>query len=70
MARARDVSRTALPHAAGGSVNGMRLLMAFVLLAIFIAAIAGISVALSSGQWQIALLIGLVSAAFFSRVGC
>lgn len=70
MARAHDVSRTALPHAAGGSLHGMRILMAFALLVIGIAAIAGISVALSSGQWQIALLIGLVSAAFFSRVGC
>jgi uncharacterized membrane protein len=59
-----------MPPAAGGSINGTRMLMAFVLLFIGIAAIAGISVALSSGQWQIALLIGLVSAAFFSRVGC
>lgn len=70
MARVHDVSRNAMPPAAGGSINGTRMLMAFVLLFIGIAAIAGISVALSSGQWQIALLIGLVSAAFFSRVGC
>jgi hypothetical protein len=70
MTRAHDVSRNTLPPAAGGSVNGMRLLMAFVLLFIGIAAIVGVTVALSSGQWQIALLIGLISAAFFSRVGC
>jgi hypothetical protein len=70
MARVHDVSRNGMPPAAGGSINGMRVLMAFVLLFIGIAAIAGISVALSSGQWQIALLIGLVSAAFFSRIGC
>ena len=70
MARVRDVSRTALPHAAGGSVNGMRVLMALILVALFVAAIVGVSMALSSGQWQIALLIGLISAAFFSRVGC
>jgi hypothetical protein len=70
MARVHDVSRNGLPPAAGGSINGMRVLMAFVLLFIGIAAIAGISMALSSGQWQFALLIGLVSAAFFSRVGC
>lgn len=70
MARVRDVSRNGLPPAAGGSINGMRLLMAFVLLLLGVAAIAGICMALSSGQWQIAILIGLVSAAFFSRVGC
>ena len=70
MTRAHDVSRNALPPAAGGSVNGMRVLMALVLLFIGIAAIVGIAMALSSGQWQVAILIGLVSAAFFSRVGC
>jgi hypothetical protein len=70
MARVHDVSRNGLPPAAGGSINGMRVLMAFVLLFIGIAAIVGISMALSSGQWQFALLIGLVCAAFFSRVGC
>jgi hypothetical protein len=30
----------------------------------------GVVVALSSGQWQMALIIGLVAAAFFARVGC
>jgi cytochrome b subunit of formate dehydrogenase len=70
MARVHDVSRNGLPPAAGGSINGMRLLMAFVLLLLFVAAVGGVVMALSSGQWQIALLIGLISAAFFSRVGC
>jgi hypothetical protein len=44
--------------------------MAFVLLVIGVAAVVGIAMAFSSGQWQVALLIGLISAAFFSRVGC
>ncbi len=70
MARVHDVSRSAPPPAAGGSINGMRVLMAFVLLFIGVAAIVGVSMALSSGQWQIAMLIGLISVAFFSRVGC
>jgi uncharacterized membrane protein len=70
MARVHDVSRNSLPPAAGGSINGMRVLMAFVLLVIGVAAVVGIAMAFSSGQWQVALLIGLISAAFFSRVGC
>jgi len=62
--------RTPLPRAAGGSINGMRLLMGLVLLVIAIGAVMGVVVALSSGQWQVALIIGLVVAAFFARVGC
>ena len=62
--------RTALPPAAGGSINGMRVLMGILLLAIAVGAIMGVVVALSSGQPTIALIIGLVTAAFFARVGC
>lgn len=62
--------RSALPPAAGGSVNGMRVLMGFVLLVIAIAAIGGVFVALSSGQPTMALIIVLVTTAFFARVGC
>jgi hypothetical protein len=46
------------------------VLLGFVLLLIAIASITGIVVAASSGQPQIALIIGLLSAAFFCRVGC
>ncbi|WP_036436417.1 hypothetical protein [Mycobacterium sp. URHB0044] len=60
----------ALPRAAGGSINGHRMLLGIVLLLIAIASITGVFVALSSGQWQVALIIGLLSAAFFARVGC
>jgi uncharacterized membrane protein len=39
-------------------------------LVIAIGAIMGVVVAVSSGQWQIGLIIGLLAAAFFARVGC
>lgn len=62
--------RTELPPAAGGSINGVRLLMGIMLVVIAVAAIGGVAVALSSGQPQVAFIIGLVAAAFFTRVGC
>jgi hypothetical protein len=65
-----DRSNTALPPAAGGSINGMRVLMGVLLLLIAVAAISGVVVALTSGQPTVAFIIGLVSVAFFSRVGC
>ncbi|MCV7012347.1 hypothetical protein [Mycolicibacterium madagascariense] len=55
---------------ANGSINGMRVLMGILLLLIAVGAITGVVVALSSGQPTIALVIGLVAAAFFTRVGC
>lgn len=63
-------SRTVLPRAGGGSINGMRLLQGLVLFVMAIAAVMGVVVALSSGQPTIALIIGLVATAFFARVGC
>lgn len=62
--------QNALPRAAHGSINGTKVLLGVVLLLIAIASITGVVVAASSGQWQIALIIGLISAAFFCRVGC
>jgi hypothetical protein len=62
--------QTALPRAGGGSINGMRILLGLVLFVIAVAAIMGVVVALSSGQPTMALIIGLVAAAFFARVGC
>ena len=62
--------QNSLPRAAGGSINGTKVLLGFVLLLIAIASIAGVVVAVSSGQPQIALIIGLLAAAFFCRVGC
>ena len=56
--------------AASGSISGMRVLMGILLLLIAVGAITGVVVALSSGQPTIALVIGLVAAAFFTRVGC
>ncbi len=47
--------QTALPpRAAGGSINGMRILMGLLLLAIAVGAVTGVLVALSSGQPTIA----------------
>lgn len=63
-------SRSSMPRAAGGSINGMRLLLGLVLFVIAVAAIMGVVVALSTGQPTVALIIGLVAAAFFARVGC
>lgn len=62
--------RTDLPPAAHGSISGHKMLMGVLLLLIAVAAITGVVVALSSGQPTVAFIIGLVSVAFFSRVGC
>ena len=62
--------QTDLPRAAGGSINGHRMLLGIVLLLIAIASITGIALALAGGQPTAAVIIGLVSAAFFARVGC
>jgi cytochrome b subunit of formate dehydrogenase len=62
--------RTSMPPAAGGSINGMKVLMGILLLLIFVGAVTGVVVALSSGQPTIAFVIGLVATAFFARVGC
>ena len=44
--------------------------MGLLLLLIAVGAVMGVVVALTSGQPTIALIIGLVAAAFFARVGC
>lgn len=55
----------------GGAVNGHRvLLMGLLLMLIAVAAISGVVFALTSGLPTVALIIGLLSCAFFSRVGC
>lgn len=46
------------------------MLLGIVLVLIAVAAISGIVFALSTGQPTVALIIGLISGAFFSRVGC
>ncbi|WP_238396541.1 hypothetical protein [Mycolicibacterium sp. CBMA 234] len=66
---ARQHGPMARPHS--GAVNGQKvLLLGMLFLLIAVAAVSGIVFALSSGQPQIALIIGLVSAAFFSRCRC
>lgn len=63
-------AKPAPPRAAGGSINGMRLMMGVLLLMIAIAAVVAVVVTASSGQANLAIIIGIFSAAFFSRVLC
>ncbi|BBZ00740.1 hypothetical protein MCHIJ_01770 [Mycolicibacterium chitae] len=62
-------SKKALPPAAGGSISGHRALLAVLLFVIGVAVVTGVAVAVMSGQVAVAIAIGLVGAAFFSRVG-
>ncbi len=52
---------------ASSSVNWM---VAFVMLALLIAAVAGVVLALSSGMPTVAILIALVTGAVFAGVAC
>jgi len=61
--------RPARPHT-HGSIDATHLMLGFLLLLIGIAAIIGVVVAISSGQPTVAIIIGVVAAAFFSRVLC
>jgi hypothetical protein len=65
-----DQPRTELPRAAGGSINGMRVVMGILLVLIALAVITGVAVAMTSGQPTVAFVIGLVGLAFFSRAFC
>jgi hypothetical protein len=58
------------PHGAGGSLDGMRWVKGVLLAVIAICALAGIVGTAALGQTQAALAIGVISLAFFSRVGC
>ena len=56
------------PRVAHGSISATRVLMGVLLLMIAVAAI--VVVTASSGQANLAIIIGIFSAAFFSRVLC
>ncbi|MCW2688471.1 MAG: hypothetical protein JWR37_3361 [Mycobacterium sp.] len=58
------------PPRAAGSLIDIRWFWGFLLLVIGIAAIVGIVVAAAYGQTTLAIIIGLVAGAFFSRVAC
>jgi len=60
----------ARPSGAGGSVDGVHWVKGLLLAVIAICALAGIVSTAAMGQTQAALAIGIVSLAFFSRVGC
>lgn len=62
-------SKKAMLPAAGGSISGHRALLGVLLLLIGVAVVTGVAVAVMSGQPAVAIAIGLVGAAFFSRVG-
>ena len=56
---------------AGAPVHGARFWLYGLLLAVIaICSVAGIIGAAASGQTTIAIVIGIVALAFFSRVGC
>lgn len=63
-------SDIAARRAAGGAVNGTRILLGIILLLIGIASIIGVVVTARNGQTDAAIVIGIVAAAFFTRVGC
>ena len=50
--------------------HSVNWLVAFVMLAILIAAVAGVVLALSSGMPTVAILIALVTGAIFAGVAC
>ena len=57
------------PVRPGGAVH-VRWYMVVLLALIAIAAVAGIVSAAAAGQTQVALIIGIISLAFFSRIAC
>ena len=63
-------SGNGLPPAAGGSVNGVRLLLAIMFVLIAIASITGVVFAVMTGQPTVAVATGLIAAAFFCGVVC
>ena len=63
-------SDTGARRAAGGAINGTRILLGIILLLIGIASIIGVVVTARNGQTDAAIVIGIVAAAFFTRVGC
>ncbi len=57
------------PARPGGAIH-VRWFMVLLLAVIAIAAVAGIVSTAAMGQTPIAIAIGIVSIAFFSRIGC
>jgi len=57
-------------HARTGGTVGARWVYAVLIALIAIAAVAGIVSAAAAGQTQIAIIVGIISLAFFSRIGC
>jgi uncharacterized integral membrane protein len=64
--RAQLVSRTAR----GPAIDSRHLLLTVLLVLIGVSAVAGVTVALAIGEATIALIIGIIAGAFFSRVSC
>jgi hypothetical protein len=57
-------------HVRGGGTIGVKWIYGLLLAVIAIAAVAGIVSTAAMGQTPIAIAIGIVALAFFSRVGC
>lgn len=58
------------PHSTSPHWGATRWLMALLLVVIALTAVSGVVMAAMSGQTPLAVAIGLISLAFFSRVGC
>ncbi len=58
------------PHSTSPHWGAARWFMAFLLVLIALTAVTAVVVAATSGQTPLAVAIGLISLAFFSRVGC
>jgi hypothetical protein len=58
------------PPRAAGSMLTARALLGALLFTIFIAAVVAVFVAAASGQVAVAIVIGLVSGAFFAGLAC
>jgi hypothetical protein len=69
VARDRNTGMQTHPVRPGGAIH-VRWIHVLLLAVIAIAAIAGIVSTASMGQTPIAIAIGIVALAFFSRVGC
>lgn len=65
-----EIPLTTNPSRTRGMVLRARWLYGVLLAAIAIISIAGIVSAAAMGQTQVALAIGIIALAFFSRAGC
>jgi hypothetical protein len=69
-ARRDPMTGSETDHVRPGGAIGVRWFYGLLLAVIAIAAVAGIVSTAAAGQTQVAVIIGLVALAFFSRIAC